>query len=51
MKTNVIKVLVLFQMSVREVKGLVKSKELPKKVLKDSDLLMELLMIKNHASA
>jgi len=49
MRTNVIKVLVLFQMSVRELKLLVKRKEFPKSTLKNADDLMARLITKNHA--
>lgn len=49
MRTNVIKVLVLFQMSVRELKLCVKRKEFPKSVLRNADDLMAVLITKNHA--
>jgi hypothetical protein len=51
MRTNVIKVLVLFNMSVRELKLCVKRKEYNKRVLKDADLLMSELMLKRHFEA
>jgi hypothetical protein len=43
MKTSVIKVLVVFQMSVRELKLGVKRKLYPKNVLKDPDMLESIL--------
>jgi len=49
MRTNVIKVLVIFKMSVRELKLCVKRKEYPKSVLKNADELMGILITKNHA--
>lgn len=49
MRTNVIKVLVLFQMSVRELKLGVARKEFPNSVLRDASQLMAVLITKNHA--
>jgi hypothetical protein len=48
MRTNVIKVLVLYGMSVRELRLKVKRKEYNKAVLKDAALLMSTLMIEKH---
>ena len=50
MRTSIIKVLVLFQMSVRELKLEVKQRRMNKKALKDPNYLMERLIIKNRIS-
>lgn len=50
MRTNVIKVLVIFNMSVRELKLKVKRKEYNKAVLRDADLLMSTLIIERRDS-
>ena len=49
MRTSVIKVLVLFQMSVRELKLCVKRKEFPKSALRDASQLKAILTTKNYA--
>ena len=48
MRTNVIKVLVLFNMSVRELKLKVARKEYNAIVLKNADELMSILMVEKH---
>ena len=48
MRTNVIKVLVLFGMSVRELKLKVARKEYNERVLKNADELMSILMVEKH---
>lgn len=45
MRTNVIKVLVVFGMSVRELRAGVKARKYNKEVLRNADMLMSTLMI------
>jgi len=51
MRTNVIKVLVLFNMSVRELKMKVARKEYNERVLRNADELMSILMIEKYNEA
>jgi len=51
MRTNVIKVLVLYGMSVRELKLKVAMKQYNERVLKDATLLMATLMIEKFYEA
>jgi hypothetical protein len=48
MRTNVIKVCVLFGMSVRELRLKVKQREYNARVLKEADLLMSTLMLERY---
>lgn len=50
MRTNVIKVLVIFGMSVRELKFKVARKEYNAMVIKNADLLMSTLMIEKYSA-
>lgn len=50
MRTNVIKVLCIFGMSVRELKLKVARKEYNAKVMKDADLLMSTLMLEKYSA-
>lgn len=51
MRTNVIKVLVLYGMSVRELRLKVRRREYNKAVLRDAAMLMSTLMIEKHNEA